>query len=103
MSEWLAISSSQTTLMLPSLSTVICGFNEPLGLVESIFGAENVAPPSLELLNQMARLPVSLSQTTLILPTVSTAICGTEYIAEFIVAERFVGVEKVMPPSVERL
>src|SRR5256885_2113333 len=95
--------SSQTTLMLPFLSTAICAFNEPPGLVDTILGDENVAPPSLELLNQMARLPVSLSQRTLMLPVVSTAICGTEYKAVFIVAERFVGAEKVMPPSVERL
>ena len=103
MSEWPAMSSSQTTLMLPFLSTAICAFNEPPGLVDTILGDENVAPPSLELLNQMARLPVSLSQRTLMLPVVSTAICGTEYKAVFIVAERFVGAEKVMPPSVERL
>src|SRR5439155_1307270 len=95
--------SSQTTLMLPLLSTAICGPIDPLGLVDTIFGAENVFPPSLEPLNQMARLPLSLSQTTLMLPAVSTAICGTEYKAVFIVAERFVGAEKVMPPSVERL
>ena len=103
MSEWLAISSSQTTLMLPLLSTAICGPIDPLGLVDTIFGAENVFPPSLEPLNQTARLPVSLSQTTLMLPAVSTAICGTENKAVFIVAERFVGAEKVMPPSDERL
>src|SRR6266513_1854778 len=103
MSEWPAISSSQTTLMLPLLSTAICGPIDPLGLVETIFGAENVFPPSLEPLNQMARLPVSLSQTVLMLPAVSTAICGAEYKSVFIVAERLVGVEKVMPPSVERL
>src|SRR6266480_3307713 len=53
-------SFDQTTLMLPFLSTAICAFNEPPGLVETILGDENVAPPSLELLNQMARLPVSL-------------------------------------------
>src|SRR5882762_5677237 len=47
MSEWLAMSSSQSTLMLPFLSTAICGFNEPPVLVETMFGDENVAPPSL--------------------------------------------------------
>jgi len=78
MSEWPARSSSQRTLMLPFLSTAICGSIEPAVLVESIFGAENVAPPSLEPLNQMARLPVSLSQTTLMLPALCTAICGVE-------------------------
>src|SRR5882724_1223542 len=87
------LSFAQTTLILPFLSTAICGSIEPAVLVESIFGAENVAPPSLEPLNQMARLPVSLSQTTLMLPAVSTAICGTENKAVVIVAERFVGVE----------
>src|SRR5882724_2805466 len=77
MSECPAVSSSQTTLMAPFLSTAICGSIEPPVLVESIFGAENVAPPLLEPLNQAARLPVSLSQTTLMLAA-CTAICGME-------------------------
>src|SRR6267142_1121416 len=79
-----AISSSQTTLMLPFLSRAICGSIEPLGLVEIMFGAENVTPPSIELLKRIPRLILprprgsSVSQTTLMLPALSTAICGTE-------------------------
>src|SRR5438045_8665905 len=79
MSEWPAMSSSQTTLMLPFLSTAICAFNEPPGLVDTILGDENVAPPSLEPVTQTARFPVSIYQTTLMLPAVTRASCSTRH------------------------
>src|SRR2546428_101581 len=41
------------------------------------------------------------AQTTLMLPAESRAICGSN--DEPVLLERFVGVEKVVPPSVERL
>src|SRR6266849_4391870 len=103
MSEWPAISSSQTTLMLPFLSTAICGvIEEPVGLFETITGVENVAPPSAERVKKTSGLPgVSSSQTTLMLPLASSAMRGLKEKPELL--ERFLGVENVVPPSVERL
>src|SRR6266852_450787 len=77
MSKWPGLSFSQPTLILPPRSPAICGvIEEPVGLFETITGVENVPPPSAERVNTM-KIPrgMSLFQTTLMLPLVSTAIC----------------------------
>ena len=61
-----------------------------------------MTPPLLERQKKILKLPgVLSSQTTLMLPLESTAICGNT--EEPALLERFLGVEKVTPPSVERL
>src|SRR5579859_270127 len=70
--------SNQATKMLPLKSTATCGKSaDPPGLLERFTGVENVAPPSVERPKKTERVPgVLSSQTRLIWPCVSTAICG---------------------------
>src|SRR5260370_16504980 len=99
----------QITSMLPLESTAICGISpqpvQALCAWERFLGVEKVTPPSVERLKKMSKmLPLGSSlpsQTKLMLPLESRVICSiTEKSKEF---ERFLGVEKVAPPSVERL
>src|SRR6266849_535297 len=90
--------------MLPFLSTAICGLTEPAALLETItgVGTGTAANPSAERVKKTPRLfRASSSQTTLMLPWASTAMRGLK--EEPKPLERFVGVENVAPPSVERL
>src|SRR5438876_197591 len=93
---------SQITLMLPLGPTAICGWN---ALLERILGVEKETPPSVEPAKRTAEpaMPpeVRSPQTTLMLPAESTAIC--EDPEEAALLDRFLGVEKVALPSVERL
>src|SRR5437667_380360 len=101
-SEFVPLKFPQATLMLPAESTAICEDAEAAAMLERFFGAEKVTPPLLERQKKILKLPgVLSSQTTLMLPLESTAICGNT--EEPALLERFLGVEKVTPPSVERL
>src|SRR5437867_2969315 len=94
-----AVKFSQIMFTLPRESTAICGLPPVL---ERFLGAENVRPPSLELVKRMAELLEVISfQTTLILPPESTASCGKNEKPALL--ERFLGIEKVTPPLLERL
>src|SRR6266852_5510402 len=102
MSKWPGLSFSQTTLILPPRSTAICGLLELPILRERDLSAGKVAPLSAERLKEMSEWPaVSSSQTTLMLPFSSSAMRGLKEKPELL--ERFLGVENVVPPSVERL
>src|SRR6266850_281850 len=101
--------SVQTTLMLPPRSTAIRGL---LGLDNLFWGLERFvgvrkkfAPPAVERLKKIFEVTDLQSerscQTTLILPLASRAMTGLK--AHPRVLERFIGREKLMPPSVERL
>ena len=93
---------THATLMLPPESTAMYGLPAPRGSFEMFFGVENVAPPSLERVKRICQLPGVLScQTTLMLPLESTTIWGFSESPGSL--ERFSGVEKVAPPSLERL
>src|SRR5216683_2180986 len=98
------VSSAQTTLTFPVESTAICGCGptaEPR-MLERFMGVEKVTPPSLERVKKTNDLPPTTpSHTTLMLPLESRATCGGDVRAGAV--ERALGVEKVAPPSVERL
>src|SRR6266849_2459635 len=104
MAKWPGLLSTQTTLMLPPPSRAIIGAVElPVEFLERFScGVEKVAPLSAERLKETwARVLKSFSQTTLMLPVASTAICGFAESEGSL--EILTGVEKVTPPSVERL
>src|SRR5260370_34319777 len=91
--------SSQTTFMLPLESRAICGLNDTPTLLDTFVGIEKVVPPSVERLRKISALPGLLSaQTTSMLPVESKAICGWNALASL---ERFLGVEKVPPQSLD--
>jgi len=86
--------------MLAVESRAICGFCEKPVLFERFVGVEKVAPPSVERLRKISKLPGLMScQTTLMFPFKSEAICGPD---DLVSLERFL-VENVAPPSLERL
>src|SRR5713101_6244150 len=95
--------SSQATLMLPPESTVNHALDAESGSLEIASGAEKLRTPLLERVKKMSvLLPVFSSQTTLMFPTASRAICGR--LESLRPLERFLGVvEKCAPPSTERL
>src|SRR5882672_4396021 len=96
------VSLSQVTKMLPVESVAICGEEEESGSREILTGAEKVVPPSAERENKMSRFPGSSSfQTTLIASWESTAMRGSN--GKRVELEMIFGVEKVAPPSEERL
>src|SRR5216684_4331703 len=108
MSKMLPLGSSlpsQTKLMLPLESRAICSTAEKSKVFERFLGVEKVAPPSVERLKKIAGLPKKGTsfQTTLMLPLESTATSGTDADAPAVLFERFLGIEKVAPPSAERL
>src|SRR6266852_5597088 len=77
MSQLPGVSSTQTTLRAPLLSTEMRGLKENPELLEMFVGVENVKPPSVERLNRILELvAVSSSHTTLMLPAASTPTCG---------------------------
>jgi len=94
-------------LMLPLKSTAICVlWMESMTVkLEILLGVENVAPPSVERLKKVPRPPIKPRQITSMLPLESTAICGisSQPVQALWALERFLGVEKFAPPSVERL
>src|SRR6185437_16816306 len=88
--------------MLPAVSAAICWLPESAESFERLTAAVKLTPAFVEWLNMMTVLPgVSSSQTTFTLPELPTAIRGLNEKPD--VFERFTGVEKVTPPSVERL
>src|SRR5260370_42325593 len=102
MSTLPGVVSCQTTLMLPLTSTEMSGSDEKPVLLERFFDLENVAPPSVERLKKMSRLPAGLSsQTTSMLPLASATICALNEKPELL--DPLFGVEKAAPPSVERV
>src|SRR5260370_11155784 len=100
---------SQTTLILPLESTAICvlPIPPPPVLLEIFLNAEKVAPPSVDRLKKVFTFPLESPprQITSMLPLESTAICGIspQPVQALCAWERVLGVEKVTPPSVERL
>src|SRR5690242_11041630 len=88
--------------MLPEGSVATMGLPESDASFERSCGFAKVFPPSVEREKKTSRFPgESSSQTTFIPPFASSAIRGLNENPE--VFERLFGVEKVNPPSVERL
>src|SRR6266702_4306922 len=79
--------------MLPLESLAICGSKDVPPSLEMFEGVEKLAPPSAERLKKISELPRELStQTRLILPPASTAICSACVLPEEF--EMFFGGEK---------
>src|SRR5260370_22332236 len=78
-SRFPAVLSSHTTSMLPLESATICALNEKPELLDTFFGVEKVAPPSVERVKKMWGLGPGggvSAHTTLTLPPASTTIRG---------------------------
>src|SRR5258708_2278606 len=95
-----------TKLMLPLESTAMRASGNPSAVGVTLFGAENVSPPSVERMNCTLGSPPALLKRyrILIFPAKSTTICsGAEPKPPVREGVRFFGVENVAPPSVLRL
>src|SRR4029077_8743350 len=94
-------SSDHTTFRLPFLSAAICTSDDAPESFDTGCGAENVAPVSSERVKKMLALGTIVScQPKLKPPPASTVSHGL--VASPASLERFCGIEKLVPPSVDR-
>ena len=98
----LALRTREATFKLPFLSAAITGTEEVPLLLERFCAAEKVAPESVERENRISSLPRAVSsQTTLTLPSESTASHGSDENPELL--EMLIGAEKDAPPLLDRV
>src|SRR3977135_1564164 len=87
--------------MLPLASTAICGFVELAASCDRFCGLEKFAPPSMERLKKISFPAALFTQTTLMWPWLSTAMCGLGTKPELL--DIWTGDKNVAPPSCEQL